>query len=87
MIIDIIASIMGILMSLGYYPQAYKILRHKSARSVSVLSYVIFGIGTVTWLVYGILIHSLTIILSFALGAIGSWLVLILIMIYGRKKG
>lgn len=86
MIIEILASIMGIIMSLGYYPQAYSILKSKSAKNVSKLSYTIFAIGTTTWLIYGILINSLTIILSFGLGVIGSWLVLILTLIYRKKK-
>ena len=86
MIIEVLASIMGIIMSLGYYPQAYKILKHKSAKNVSLLSFIIFVIGTVTWLVYGIIINSIAIILGFALGVIGSWLVLILILVYDKKK-
>ena len=86
MIIEVLASIMGIIMSLGYYPQAYKILKHKSAKNVSLLSFIIFAIGTVTLLVYGIIINSIAIILGFALGVIGSWLVLILILVYDKKK-
>jgi len=85
MIIEILASITGIIMSLGYYPQAYSILKSKSAKNVSKLSYIIFAVGTTTWLIYGILINSLTIILSFSLGMIGSWLVLILTWIYRKK--
>jgi uncharacterized protein with PQ loop repeat len=86
MIIEIMASIMGIIMSLGYYPQAYNILKNNSAKNVSKLSYTIFAVGTTTWLMYGILINNLTIILSFSLGVIGSWLVLILTLIYRKKK-
>jgi len=86
MILEILASIMGIMMSLGYYPQAFSILKKKSAKDVSELSYIIFAIGTTTWLIYGIIINSLTIILSFSLGVIGSWFVLILTFIYHKKK-
>jgi uncharacterized protein with PQ loop repeat len=86
MLIEVLASIMGIIMSLGYYPQAYSIWKKKSAGNVSKLSYIIFAIGTTTWLAYGILINSLTIILSFGLGVIGSWLVLILTFVYRKKK-
>jgi len=86
MIIEILASIMGILMSLGYYPQAYTIIKKKSAKNVSKLSYTIFSIGTTTWLIYGIMIKSVPIILSFVLGVIGSVLTLILTFIYSKKK-
>ncbi|MGV8087397.1 MAG: SemiSWEET family sugar transporter [Candidatus Woesearchaeota archaeon] len=86
MIIDILATVVGILMSLGYYPQAYKILKSKSSKDISITSYSIFSIGTLIWFIYGIVINSLPIIFSFALGVIGSWLVLILLIIYHKKK-
>ncbi len=72
-------------MSLGYFPQAYRIYKNKSSKNVSILSYVIFSFGTLTWLVYGLLINDLPIILGFILGVIGSWLVLILTLIYNKK--
>ena len=84
-IIKILATIMGIVMSLGYFPQAYRIYKNKSSKNVSILSYVIFSFGTLTWLVYGLLINDLPIILGFILGVIGSWLVLILTLIYNKK--
>lgn len=86
MILEILASIMGILMSLGYYPQAYKIIKNKSSENISLISYSLFALGTLTWLVYGLSINSIPIILSFALGVVGSWLVLILSITYSKKK-
>ncbi|MEK6830115.1 MAG: SemiSWEET family transporter [Nanoarchaeota archaeon] len=84
-IIKILATVMGIIMSLGYFPQAYKIYKNKSSKNISILSYIIFSLGTLTWLIYGISINDLPIILGFILGVIGSWLVLILTLIYNKK--
>jgi len=86
MIIEVLASITGIIMSLGHFPQAYIIIKNKSAKNISKLNYSIFAIGTIIWLIYGIMINSLAIIISFGLGVIGSWLVLILTFIYQKKK-
>ncbi len=86
MIVQWLATITGVLMSLGYYPQAWKIFREKSARDISIPSFLIFAIGTLSWLCYGIYLHDLTIILSFGLGVVGSWSILILSFIY-RKSG
>lgn len=80
--IETLASITGFLMSLGYYPQAWKLFANKSAEDVSLISYVIFTIGTWTWLVWGLLSNSTTIILGFAFGALGSTLVLALTVYY-----
>lgn len=81
----IFVTIMGVVMSLGYYPQAYKIWKNKTAVNVSVPSFFIFSLGTLTWLIYGILLGDKPIILSFVLGVIGSWSVLILTLIYKDK--
>ena len=78
-------TIMGVVMSIGYFPQAYKILKSKSAVNISIPTFVIFAIGTLTWLIYGILIKDITIILGFVIGVIGSWSVLFLSIIYKNK--
>lgn len=79
---QVITGVIGVLMSLGYYPQAYKIWKLKSARELSLINYAILSIGTTLWLVYGILIGDSTIIVGFVFGVIGSWLVLGLILKY-----
>jgi len=65
-------------MSLGYYPQAYKIWKNKSAADISIPAFIIFSLGTLTWFIYGITISDIPIIVSFILGVIGSWTVLFL---------
>lgn len=76
---------MGIVMSLGYYPQAYKIWKNKTAVNISIPAFVIFSLGTLTWFIYGIIMGDKPIILSFALGVVGAWAVLILTLIYKNK--
>jgi MtN3 and saliva related transmembrane protein len=80
-----LTTIMGILMSLGYYPQAYKIWKNKSADDISIVMFLIFAIGNIVWLFYGIQIQSWVVILSFMVGVIGAWLTLTLALIYKKK--
>jgi MtN3 and saliva related transmembrane protein len=84
-IFQIFVTIMGTVMSLGYFPQAYKILKSKSAINISISTYIIFSVGTLTWLVYGLLIHDFTIILGFVIGVVGSWSILFLSLFYKNK--
>jgi MtN3 and saliva related transmembrane protein len=84
--IKVVATIMGIIMSLGYFPQAYKIYKNKSSKDISLLAFVIFSLGTLTWFIYGLTMKDWPIILGFILGVIGSWLILILSLIYRKKK-
>ena len=84
-IFKIFVTIMGVVMSLGYYPQAYKIWKNKSAINISVPTFVIFALGTVTWFIYGLVVHDIIIVISFVIGVIGSWSVLILSLINRNK--
>ncbi len=86
MIIQALATITGVLMSLGYYPQAWKIWKTKSAKDISVPAFIIFSIGTASWLAYGLYLNDITIILSFGLGVVGSWTILILSMVYRKSS-
>ena len=73
---EIIVSIVGVAMSFGYYPQAYKIWKHKSAVDVSLSMYIVMFLGSSVWFAYGILLHDPIIIWGFVFGVIGSFLVL-----------
>lgn len=81
-ILAYLASIAGIAMSLASFPQAYKIFKDKSARDVSLATYIIFFIGGIIWLLYGVDIKSSPILWSYVIGDISSLLVLIGILKY-----
>lgn len=85
--LQISATFLGVLMSVGYFPQAYIIWKNKSARGVSLLSFSIFSVGTTVWTLYGISTNDNAIIASFAVGMIGSWMVLLLALKYRDEKG
>ncbi len=84
MLFESLTTIAGVAMSFGYYPQAYKIWRTKSAHGVSLVSCALFAFGTLIWTLYGFFKMDTTIIISFIFGLIGSWTVLILTCIFQR---
>lgn len=73
-------------MSLGYYPQAWKVWKTKSAQDISIPAFCIFAFGTASWFLYGLYLHDWTIMSSFGLGVIGSWTILILTLRYKKRK-
>lgn len=81
-ILQIATTIVGTIMSLGYFPQAYKIYKSKSSKNISFLTFSVFAIGTLLWVIYGFSIKDMTIIFSFIPGVIGSWLILFLAFKY-----
>ena len=60
----IVTTIFGILMSFGYFTQTYKIFKLKSAKDVSLPTYLFFAVGISIWFVYGISITNYPIIIS-----------------------
>lgn len=82
---EIIVSVAGVIFSLGYFPQAYKIWKNKSSKNISTITFLIFSICATIWLIYGFVINSITIILGFVFGVIGAWLVFILSIVYRKR--
>ena len=81
-VFTVLVTVFGVLMSLAYFSQAFRIIKTRSAKNVSLLTYLIFGFGTLTWAVYGFLINDIPIIASFVVGVFGSWLVVALVLRY-----
>ena len=52
------------MMSFGYFMQTYKIFKRKSAKDVSLGTYLFFTVGIIIWLVYGLSIANYPIIIS-----------------------
>ncbi|HEY1138020.1 MAG TPA: SemiSWEET transporter [Xanthomonadaceae bacterium] len=50
--------------TLAFVPQAWKTIRTKDTRSISLGMYVVFTAGIAMWLVYGIALDSMPMILS-----------------------
>jgi Uncharacterized conserved protein len=64
----ILATIFGVVSALAILPQAIKIFRRKSAKDVSLLTYVFFMTGTIIWFLYGLELNNLAIILGNSIG-------------------
>lgn len=70
-ILSILATLAGIIMSLGYFPQAYRMFKRKSVKDVSLTTYLIFLPAIIIWLIYGISIKSSPLIIANILAFIG----------------
>lgn len=72
-----LTTVMGVVMSFGYFTQVFRIMKTKSSRDVSLSTYLIFGIGVAVWLAYGLSIRNYPIIVSNIVALIGSLSVII----------
>ena len=66
--IDPLFEIVGLsaafLTTSAFIPQVYKIYKEKNAAGISLTMYIILFTGVILWLIYGILISSLSIIIA-----------------------
>jgi MtN3 and saliva related transmembrane protein len=62
--IELIGLVAGGLTTISFLPQVIKTWKIKSAKDLSLVMFSLFCLGIVLWLIYGLLIHSLPVILS-----------------------
>ena len=75
--IELIGFIAAILTTVAFIPQVYKVWQTKSVSGMSLTMYLIFFCGVLLWLVYGLIINSLSMIIGNAVT-----IVLTLIILY-----
>ncbi len=61
-LVDVVGTVAALLTTLAFVPQVVQIWRTRSASSVSMPMYVIFTVGVLLWLAYGLMLVSWPII-------------------------
>ena len=70
-ILPILTTIFGTLIGFAYFLQTYKIFKRKSAKDISLITYIFFIVGVVIWLIYGISISNYPLIISNVVALLG----------------
>ena len=81
-IFEIVGLLAAFLTTSAFIPQVYKIYKEKNADGISLTMYIILFTGVILWLIYGILISSLSIIIANGVTA----LLLLSIIIFKLKN-
>jgi len=63
-IIEILATVLGVITGLANVPQIIKILKNKSAKDISIITNLIFVISSIVWLSYGLQLKSYPLIVA-----------------------
>lgn len=64
MISDWIGFLAAFCTTASFLPQVWRVWKTRSVKDISLGMYVLFVFGVALWLVYGLVIHSLPVILS-----------------------
>ncbi len=84
--IDLIGFLAAFLTTIAFLPQLYKTWQSKSADDVSLIMLILFILGLICWIIYGIEINSIPILLANIITFIFNFLILILKITYKKEK-
>jgi len=76
-IINYIGFFAAFCTTIAFLPQAIKVYKTKSTKDISLYMFLIFTLGVLSWLIYGIAISDLPIILANAVTLVLSFFILI----------
>jgi len=83
---EIWMSIVGVSMSLGGLPQIYRMWKRKTSDDISIILWIILIHGMAWWLYYGILMDSVSLIITNSVCLVLDSCVLIMIIKYRRSS-
>jgi MtN3 and saliva related transmembrane protein len=85
-LLDLLGLSAGSLTTISFVPQVIKTWRSKSVDDISTGMFVLFSIGLVLWLIYGIYLQSLPIILANTITLVLTLIILVLKYHYTLKR-
>lgn len=80
--LEIFGVVAGVCTTLSFLPQVFKIYQLRSAEAISLPMYIIFSVGEVFWIIYGILLQAPAIIITNMIILILSLLILAMKIIW-----
>ena len=84
--IDFFGFSAALLTTIAFLPQLYKTWRTKSADDVSLIMLILFIIGLICWIIYGLKIHSIPILVANIITFIFNFSILILKITYSETN-
>ncbi|MBR1398746.1 MAG: SemiSWEET transporter [Alphaproteobacteria bacterium] len=83
---ELLGYVAGICTAVVFLPQTIQTIKEKNVDGLSLLSYVIYCIGMISWILYGIYLHSVQMIVFNAISLFFAVIVLYMIIAHKRSK-
>ena len=84
LLLETLATFVGIIGSFAMFPQVYRIFKRKSAKDISITTFGFLFIAGIIWVIYGLNIQSFPIIISNLAGSLIILGVIVGWFLYGR---
>ena len=85
LIAETIGYIGGLCTAFCFMPQTLKTIRSKNVQGLSLVSYILYCIGILSWVLYGIYVHSVQMVVFNSISLFFDVYILIMILIYRKK--
>ena len=83
-VLETLATITGVVGSFATIPQIYRIFKRKSAKDISIWTYLYWFAASVIWILYGLNIQSFPIWITNLIGSLAMIGVIVGWFLYGR---
>jgi MtN3 and saliva related transmembrane protein len=83
---EAIGTAAGALTTLAFVPQAFQVWRSKSAKDINLVTFSMFSAGVALWLVFGIMIGSVSVIVTNAVTLLLALAILFLKIFYAKSR-
>ncbi len=80
-----LAAAFGVINGFANLPQIYKVYKTKSAKDLSLLTYIILAAGSIVWVLYGIELMNAPILIMNGLALLEFAVLLVGCYLYGRE--
>ena len=85
LLLETLATFVGIVGSVAMLPQIYRLFKRKSAKDISISTYSFLFVAGIIWVLYGINIQSLPLIVTNFVGSITLLGIVLGWFFYGRE--
>ena len=77
---ELFGYLAGICTAICFLPQTLQTIRSKDVRGLSMTSYIIYCTGLISWILYGLYIHSLQMLIFNGIGLVFGGIILYMII-------
>lgn len=83
---EILGYLAGICTAIVFLPQTIQTIKTKNVEGMSLITYIIYCIGMVSWILYGVYLSSIQMILFNAISLFFALIILYMIIAHKTKK-
>lgn len=83
---EILGYVAGICTAIVFLPQSIQTVKTKNVDGLSVQTYIIYAIGMLSWILYGIYLHSVQMMIFNSISLVFALIILYIILKQKRKS-